>query len=578
MAACYAGFVLLEFKFSPSEGNGILESASRYAVSSPLVLAVCFVALLIVFLLVIVLTDKVCTYVSECYARRNKKCDSAHHMDNVHNDNTIRKRRLFIICAAVLLVCYLPWLVSTYPGLLDEDTFLQFTQFLGLITPSDHHPYFDTLIYGAFYYAGDAIAGSCRAGIFFYCAVQMIAICMEISLALRFLHSKGASFGFCVVSAVVIGLAPICSFNASRMVKDMTWMVFFIPFILMYLETCLTRGEYLRERRSRFVAFALFAIFSVLTKKTGIYIVIILIALLVIFCSHLVRKKLIAVLFGVLVAFGLWSVFIMPSLSVAKGYSHEALSLPIQQVVRASISGGDSLSAEEQSLLDKYFPNADLAARYQPTYADPVKDVFAVDAYTEDPLGFWKLYVTLGFDRPQDYIAAFLNAEVRLYGYFPDYQLAIETSNAEYQHEHFIEVFPNIVRRRNCEPTEAYSEAKFRSILTEFAQNDDIWVSIREATCQFLQKAFPLNFLFSTCSPLWISLFAIAFAFRHRNARRTLLLLLAPWFLVVLTVAVGPCVFPRYLLFPYYTIFLLVCLPPIALSSVIFLPSRTKCT
>ncbi len=243
LAACYAGFVLLKFKFAPSEGSGILESACRLAVSSPLVLAVCFVAFFIVFLLIIVLSDKVCTYVSGCYARRNKKCGSARHMDNVQD--AIRKRHLFMVCAAILLACYVPWLVSSYPGLLDEDTFLQFTQFLGLITPSDHHPYFDTLIYGAFYYAGDAIAGSCRAGIFFYCAIQMIVICVELGLALRFLHSKGASFGFCVVSAVVIGLAPICSFNASRMVKDMTWMVFFIPFILMYLETCLTKGEYL---------------------------------------------------------------------------------------------------------------------------------------------------------------------------------------------------------------------------------------------------------------------------------------------------------------------------------------------
>ncbi len=567
LAACYAGFVLLTLKFAPPSGDGLFASACRFAVSSPLVLVVCFIGLFLIFLLACVLADKLCTYISECYTRRNKECSSTPCTDNAHG--AIHKRRLFILCAVILIVCYIPWLVSSYPGLLDEDTFLQFTQFLGLITPSDHHPYLDTLIYGAFYYAGDTIVGSCRAGIFFYCTHQMIIICLELSLALSYLHRRGASFGFCIVSAIIIGLAPICSFNASRMVKDMTWMVFFIPFVLMYLETCLTKGEYFKERRSRFVFFALFAIFSVLTKKTGIYIVVILIGLLILFCSQSIRKKLVVMILGVIVTFGLWSMLIMPSLGVAKGYSHEALSLPIQQVARASINGGDSLSDEERSLLNKYFPNADLAARYQPTYADPVKDLFDVDAYAEDSLGFWKLYATLGFDRPQDYIAAFLNADVRLYGYFPDYQVAIETSNIEYKHEHFIEVFPNIVRRRNCEPTEVYSEAKFRSILTEFAQNEDIWVSIRDKACQFLQNAFPLNFLFSTCAPLWISLFVIAFAFRHRNARRTLLLLLAPWLLIILTVAIGPCIYPRYLLFPYYTIFLLVCLPSIALSTVL---------
>ena len=40
------------------------------------------------------------------------------------------------------------------------------------------------------------------------------------------------------------------------------------------------------------------------------------------------------------------------------------------------------------------------------------------DAYAEEPLGFWKLYVTLGLDRPRDYIAALLNAEVRLFVYY----------------------------------------------------------------------------------------------------------------------------------------------------------------
>lgn len=567
LAACYAGFVLLKFKFAPPEGDGVLDSVCRLVVSSPLAFVVAFAAFFIVFLLLIIMADRMCTYISKCYVRRNKECDSAHNVDSMHG--TMHTKRLFIVCTSILLVCYVPWLVSSYPGLLDEDTFLQFTQFLGLITPSDHHPYFDTLIYGAFYYAGDVIVGSCRAGVFFYCTVQMVVLCIELGFAFLFLYRKGASFRFLVVSAVVIGLAPICSFNASRMVKDMTWMVFFIPFILMYLQTCLTKGEYLRGGvRPRFVIFALLAIFSALTKKTGLYIAVILIVLLVLFCSRSVRKKLLAVLLAVVVAFGAWSVFICSSLGVAKGYSHEALSLPIQQVARASINGGDSLSAEEQSLLDKYFPNTDLATRYNPTYADPVKDVFDVDAYAADSLGFWKLYVMLGLDRPKDYIAAFLSAEVRLYGYFSDYQVAIETSNDEWRHEHFIEVFPNTVSRRNCEPTEAYSQAEFRSILAKFAQNDDIWASIRQSTCQFLQKVFPLNFLFSTCAPLWIVLFAIAFAFRHRNARRILLLLLAPWLLVVLTVVVGPCIFPRYLLFPFYTMFLLVCLPAVALSSV----------
>lgn len=70
------------------------------------------------------------------------------------------------ISATVMLICWLPWLLAFYPASMNWDTYYQIAMFSGE-TPvwaipyaptgsivdhafSDHHPLFDTLIFGAF--------------------------------------------------------------------------------------------------------------------------------------------------------------------------------------------------------------------------------------------------------------------------------------------------------------------------------------------------------------------------------------------------------------------------------------------
>jgi hypothetical protein len=54
--------------------------------------------------------------------------------------------------ASVLLCCWVPYLIVRFPGNIDEDSIAQIMQTYGLAAATDHHPWFDTALFGAFWH------------------------------------------------------------------------------------------------------------------------------------------------------------------------------------------------------------------------------------------------------------------------------------------------------------------------------------------------------------------------------------------------------------------------------------------
>ena len=92
----------------------------------------------------------------------------------------------------------------------------------------------------------------------------------------------------------------------------------------------------------------------------------------------------------------------------------------MQQIARAAAS--NDLTPEESAALDAYFGGADVAAAYNPRFADPVKSSFNTALFRSPggKRGFFALWVSLLRARPGEYLDAALTLDLPLWYPFAD--------------------------------------------------------------------------------------------------------------------------------------------------------------
>lgn len=148
----------------------------------------------------------------------------------------------------ILFLLWLPWIIALYPASMNWDTYYQITQcYIGqypvwqipyaptnsLISNSfsDHHPIFDTLIFGFFARTSDMLFGSWNQGVFCYIFLQAFLISGLIALFLSYLRHfwKIPSIAL-FATFLFFGLFPIFPTYAATMLKD---TIHLIPFIFL---------------------------------------------------------------------------------------------------------------------------------------------------------------------------------------------------------------------------------------------------------------------------------------------------------------------------------------------------------
>jgi len=99
-------------------------------------------------------------------------------------------RRSIILHALVMFAAWLPYLIAVFPGTMNWDTAYQIDQCYSdgtvWVVPwadtesvsdahfSDHHPLFDTLLYGVFALSSDKLFGTWNYGVFAFVVLQAI--------------------------------------------------------------------------------------------------------------------------------------------------------------------------------------------------------------------------------------------------------------------------------------------------------------------------------------------------------------------------------------------------------------------
>lgn len=324
-------------------------------------------------------------------------------------------KRRFAGIWALLFAAWVPCWLAYFPAIYSYDGEPQLIQYTtGAF--DNHHPILHTLLMGGCYDLGRFLQerwGIGPDGMAFYAAIQMLVLSFSFACGISFLYHCRLKRGLLIAAICWFALFPVHPLMAVTTTKDTLFAAFFLLAFLGAARAVL-RGGIATFGEGAKLFFC--ALGMMLFRKNGVYLTAGLCAVLLPVWAVLRLKKrsesrfFFGLFLGsalcVLTFFGC-DAGLTALTGARQGEAAEALSVPIQQLARTFKSNQNGLQPEELEALCAYIPQKGLE-NYRPAISDGVKLYFNNGKFSEDPAGFFRIWLHLLKKYPGSYGTAFL--------------------------------------------------------------------------------------------------------------------------------------------------------------------------
>ena len=318
------------------------------------------------------------------------------------------------LCAFLLcILCWLPYFLYQYPGIMTPDSINQLEQVLHVIPYSNHHPFLHTLLIGFFYNIGYKLTGNMVVAVSFYTFFQMCMLALTVSYLIGTLRQFRLRSLGCFIITLFYALIPYHAVFSVTVWKDILFaagVLFFGCSMLRLLKEITI---------SSLIVMGISGLVMCLFRSNGWYAYFLCLPFLLLYFRRK-AKTVFPVLIGVFAVAVIVKYPVMNSLSVIQPDLIESLSVPTQQIT-AVICNDRPLTQEQLTLIENVVDLTYIKELYNPYYADNIKEL--VRAGHQDYLvahkgEFLKLWIQLGLAYPGDYLEAYIH---QTYGYwYPD--------------------------------------------------------------------------------------------------------------------------------------------------------------
>lgn len=304
-------------------------------------------------------------------------------------------RRLYrahpaLLCGAVVLLCWLPHGVISYPAAMNRDTANQFEQALGLIPYDGNHPPFGTMVIGWSIALGRAL-GSANLGLFVCVLAQSLFGAAVVGYAQAVMRRLRAPVWLRALALLACAFAPCFCDNVTVILKD-------VPYAFSALLLCC---ELARAGEPGYTGsighaarYGLACLGLLLFRNNGFGLVLPAALLLMLRARRageaLWRAGLRTLLPAVLaLAIGAG---VNAAHDVQPGSVREGLSLPFQQTARFVHEHGEEIPQQEREIIDAVLDYDRLGELYDPYISDPVKATLREEAGLRELLAYFGVW------------------------------------------------------------------------------------------------------------------------------------------------------------------------------------------
>ena len=330
-----------------------------------------------------------------------------------------RKRHPLAVPMAAIAICWLPYLVAFFPGVVTYDSTYELFQALGsgaipAGTPellqdgayTDHKPLTHVLLIGFLFRAGSAL-GSQTAGIFLVTLVQFLLMAFACAAVVSFLARLKVSDRLITGCLAFFCLFPFLPLYAVTVYNDCMALGFFVPWALCFAEVVRTRGAACRSVPFC-AAMLLLAVAAALFKKPNMYIIVL--CCLVLAIKY--RKQALALVMQgispVLVVGLLFPALVFPALNVIPGSKGEMLGTFLQQTAYFALKHDDeALDAADKQAIERVLDVDAAKESFNPSTFDPAKYYYNTQATAGDLASYFVVWLKQGLSDPGAYLYAF---------------------------------------------------------------------------------------------------------------------------------------------------------------------------
>lgn len=324
-----------------------------------------------------------------------------------------KKRRqgkwyIYLLFTAVCLLGYLPYYLMYYPTWLNNDAVWQIEQALGWAAPSNHHPYFHTLILKGLFMLGYRLSGSYMGGAAFYTFVQVLVMAMVFAFFLYQLYKKGTRIVWLVQAVVFYAFLPMNALLTICMGKD----EFFTAVLLFFMWATVNYDLDVEQSKGKTVRYVIIGFLLCVLRSNGIFIfagtVLILLIVKIIKNRHFPRRTFLCAA-AVLLCYLIYHGPVLKALQVEPPDTIEGLTMPTQHILCAYLKGGE-LTEEEIAMIDRVVPVEEVGDYYNPWLFDIVKNFIRSDGnqqvIADHKWEYFKLWFRVGLRNPLQYVVA----------------------------------------------------------------------------------------------------------------------------------------------------------------------------
>lgn len=310
----------------------------------------------------------------------------------------------------VMIVCWLPYYLTYFPGGIGNDDFECAQMCLGLIPWTNHHPVLYVAILNVFIKIAYAFGGGLTAAFGIMSSLQTILLSATLAIVLAWMDSRGAKRAVRLVSLAFFAFHPIMAMYSIYVTKDILFSCV-VTLLVLFLMDFISYGKKLNGaavKKKYYIVLGILSILTMLTRNNGTLIIAVLaVVMLVVF-----KKNWKGMLLTFLIVFafnGLYKGPVWSGLGIEKQSFAESASIPLSQVAYTIYTDG-TIDSESRDFLEALMPFSRVKEEFQPGYTDSYKFSDSFDKqYLDNNAGeFMKVWLKLLPSNFGRYVEAYL--------------------------------------------------------------------------------------------------------------------------------------------------------------------------
>lgn len=339
-------------------------------------------------------------------------CNLFEKVSIFENNKKIKATKFILISTLIGLLCFLPYFLRFFPGIMTPDSFNQMWQIEGLLPYSNHHPWVHTMLIKMLYSFGYFITKSKNVGIAFYTVFQMIFVAFSFSYTIYILYKNNINKKLVLLVWLFFFLMPFNAIYSVTIWKDIIFSCSILLFSMFIWDQYYNNYKWSLTRK---IWFCILSIAVCLFRSNGLIAYLIFLIVLFVFYRDSFKKIKYSIIISLVIVLIVKSL-IMPLYKVKSPDFVESLSIPIQQVAYVIKTDGDISNNELKEIKKiasvKRIENDKYSERTFHVSDSTKNNIRANDKnhYLEkNKLKFLKVWATIGLKNPEKYIQAYVD-------------------------------------------------------------------------------------------------------------------------------------------------------------------------